>query len=68
MEVSGHLHAPAVSHTGKELEIPIVAGWALDPVWRLRSREKLVNVGNRTLTLQPVTCPFIGCATLTPEN
>jgi hypothetical protein len=41
----------------KQPSIPIEqeAGWALDPVWTLWSREEYLSpVGNRTLTVQPV--------------
>jgi len=35
IEISGQLHTPATSPSGKELLIPIgqEAGWAPEPVW-----------------------------------
>jgi hypothetical protein len=53
MEVSSQLHAPAALPPGRKSLVQ--TGWAREPVWMLRRREKsLVLAGNRTLAVQSV--------------
>jgi hypothetical protein len=61
MEVSGQLHASAASPPGKELAVPIryEAVWALEPVWTMKSTEKiLAPAGNGTLAVKLVAHPY----------
>jgi hypothetical protein len=53
MEVSGQLHAPATLSPGKEPLVPIgwEAGWAPEPFWMWRFREKFPAPTGRTLYL-----------------
>jgi hypothetical protein len=60
MEESGQIHAPATLTSNKpSIPIGYEVGWALEPVWTLRRREKSCKVGNRTWTVHPIACRFI---------
>jgi len=56
MEMSGQLHAPAVSPQEKEVPVRIrqEAGWAPEPEWtRWRGENVSALAGNRTPTVKP---------------
>jgi hypothetical protein len=56
MEISGQLQAPVALTPGKEPPVPIgdEAGWAPEPVWTLRRREKYCTARNQTRAVQNV--------------
>jgi len=50
MEVSGQFQAPAALPLRKEFPVPIgfEAGWAPEPVWTRRRREKFPDLTGKT--------------------
>jgi hypothetical protein len=61
MVVSGQLHASIALPPGKKPLVPTrwEAGWAIEPVWMLWSREKSpAPAGNRTPAIQPIACHY----------
>jgi hypothetical protein len=69
MEVSGKLRALFALLPGKQPSVPVQkeAGWALDPGWTLRRKEKSLGpAGIRTLVVQPVARRYTDLAIPTP--